>query len=218
MQEKSKQNKGIIFVLLGLFFIVAVFLTIFLPLQNATVQKTAEIASINSQTSMLERHSASLDRYESTIAENKEYINKTLENYPSKVNQEDIIMWLVNFENATGAQIDTLNFAQHQELLNFNAYVNTAQGEQKTTMSAGSISASFSGTYEYSQLKNSLDIIYSSSNKTSVNSVNISYNVNAQQLTVNYNILKYYISYPEAPNEDTPIYDVQTGIDNPFSG
>ncbi len=216
MFKNAKQNKNLIIILLGIIIVATVLFTVYLPSQNNIHQITVQLANVSSQINMLESHIENIDRYEKTTQENIQYINDTLAYYPPYIVQEDIIMWLVDFENKSGAQIDTLNFSLPTELLSFNAYVNTQQGQVKTTMKANSIAASFSGSYAYSELKNSLDLIYSSSNRTSVDSVSISYNATTAQLTVNYNILKYYIEYPEAGYDDTLIYDVQTGVENPF--
>ncbi len=209
-------NKRLVFVLIGVIIFAALMVFVYMPLQTQAQTLEIELSQLEGEVELLEELELNLNTYIEDTATAKQYIEEQIALYPADVKEEDITMWLLNLESATSGEISTLTFAPPVSLLQFGSYVNSGGEEIYTNLDVYSTSSSFTGAFSYDELKNAVNIIYTSDDRTSIDSLTLTYDATTADLMTTFNISKYFMMYPEAVYEPLPLPQVTTGVANPF--
>ncbi len=215
MGAKS-QNKRLIFILIGAVVFSALFVLVYAPMQASIKRAEGELATLQADVSLLKDLNENADDYELKTQSAKQYIDAQMSKYPADIKEEDTTMWVLSIESATNSEITSINFSPPTSVLQFKAFINASDGNYLSDMSAFAKTSSFTGTFSYEGAKNVIDIIYSSDNAASIDSVNLAYDASSSQLLATFNVSQYYISYPGAVYSPPSLANVGYGVQNPF--
>ena len=111
------------------------------------------------------------------------------------------------------AILNSVNFQNESEISTFSTVVDGKKKECKGYQ----VSASFNAQMNYEQLKNYLDYVYNQSeNVTFVDAFTVTYNAESTDLSTNFGLSKYFITFDGSEYVPVPVPDVSIGIDDPF--
>jgi hypothetical protein len=109
--------------------------------------------------------------------------------------------------------LNAVTFQDSAQVKDFSTVVD----EKQVNVTGYQVSAGFTGSMNYTQLKNYLDNVYNDENSiTYVDNFNVTTDSASRKLNVSFNLSKYYISYDGSEYVPVPVPDVALGIDDPF--
>ncbi len=216
MKKTSLKKSHKLLMILGVLIVILMYVFITMPLQNTKDVMQIEILSLEAEIATLEMHTQNIDYYQESINEDSNYINKEMDTYPVAIREEDIIMWTLGLENTIGGNVSALSFSQPIAIMDFPVHFTDIIGENYEHIYAFSTQSAVTGTFNYSQMKNALDYIYSGYQPTSTDVVNLTYDATTGNLSVNMSVIKYYLDYFGSEYEPLPVPEVPLGVPNPF--
>ncbi len=217
MNNKNNERKGLILSLVGAVVFAVTFMFILLPLTQASEDLRFETQALQDEIELLEMHLAKISEYEQLTEQNKAYAREQLNYYPAYVSEEDTIIWVLELEEQSQGSIASVSFTEPVTVSAFNGYATVGDDEVLTSMTAHVKQSSLDGVFAYDGMKDAFDYIYNYDDRTSIDTVNMTYDATTAQLAVNLSVSKYYLDYAEAEYQPLPIPQVPTGNPNPFA-
>ncbi len=212
----SKKEARLLIVLGGILVFVLLYYLVNNRILESTVAIEGEIAVIQPELAELEALYADRDMYLEEIEKTKVYAQEELEKYPADIRPQDVLVWILGFEDSVNFDINSVTFGEPQLISEFPAYVTVDGEEINTNMTAYKTTSNTTGDLSYLQLKSSIDYIYESPYRTALDSVSLSYNSESSTLTGNFTISKFFVTYPEAVYQESQMPSVPLGTQEPF--
>ncbi len=212
----TTNKKRLILILIGTAVFSALFVLIYMPLQTNLQKKQSELDALGAELLLLEDMEKNRHDFEQNTISAKKYIDEQINFYPADIKEEDVTTWLLSLESSTRSEIINVSFSPPTSVLQFKAFISGADSNYLADMNAYSKASSFSGTFSYSGIKNAIDIIYSSSDRTSIESLSLTYDATSSQIAATFNITKYFVNYPGAIYAPLAIEQAGSGLSNPF--
>lgn len=213
MMKLGKKEVNLLLILLGLVIIIAVYYAVFNPYVEKTEALQAETASMKTRLNELEVYYQNIPIYEASMEDCRQEVAQVLEHYPSDVRTEDLIMYAVKMEDEVGVTVNNAGFSGKAMVSSFTGLDDEGAFTPMTTWQTG---MTVNGATTYQQLKDLLDLIYGTEDKTKVNNVTVSYNAETASLVGSLSMTKYYIAGMRDGYTPTEVPDLAVGNPNPF--
>ncbi len=212
----KKSDLNLLLALAGVIVFAALYFGVHgdMSMQADTLQR--QIDPLEDRLAELQAHYDKLPEYEEGIENLSAFSDSQLEFYPTMVLEEDFLIWSLNWENNVGHEIFDVSFGNTEQIMEFPLYVMNENSRELVDAYAYKDNISVSGTMTYEQLKSSLDYIYNTELRTSLDTLNVSYDSSTGQLAGNYEITKYSVMHPYAEYEPVAMPQTALGISELF--
>ena len=212
----SKHDQKIILVILGLIVFLAAYFGVCKTFNEKKSGVESQISVLNSQLRELQGYSASKTTYEDGISKIDTDINVELVKYPNDVRSEDMVMYATKLEKEIGIIIDKISIVSPEVVSKFS--VSKKSGESSTFAPVAAVRTGLTITCDlnYQQLKELIDYIYATSEKTAISKLAVGYNVETGKLLGVITIEKYFLASADYTYNETDIPSVPKGITDPF--
>lgn len=211
----SKRDVGLLLILLGVAIILVCYFAIYNPNNEKNDILRSEIASLQPVLADLKAKEANVPVYREGIEESKATIQTIKNGYPGMINQEELIMYTVSIEDVIGIDTAGLSFAAPAILDEFEPIIENGEIIFEKTV-ASKVGLNLNANLTYLHLKDLVGFVYDRSIKTTLDSVNISYNAENGVLLGTLNISKYFLVSPSDPYVETYVPPMPVGTPNPF--
>ena len=212
----SKKDAKLLYIVGGILLFAVLYMYVYKPMQDENKKMLSEIESLNREYKTLELQYAQKSMYEAKIEEYKAAMKEDMLLFPAEINEEDIIAYILNLQDAHEIEVMSIGFQEPMELVNFNGVIEVEGAEQKTKMQGQRIDTVASIEVSYEELKNVLQYIYETQTQTTLESVTLSYNEGEETLSGAMNFSRYILSYEEAEYVPEVLPEVEIGQEDPF--
>ncbi len=213
----SKTELKLMLIFGGLLVFIALYFLVYNPTLEENAILDTEIATLQPQLEELKTYEANYETYVANIDTIKANIANQLDLHPSKIEEEEFLVWAIDLEEDNEMDITTVGFGAEQNTANFPLYINTgADTDTMVNIDAGRATLTAVASFSYEEIKNAINDIYSYKHSTALDTITITYNAATGELMGNLAISKYYINYVDAPYTSVPMPTVPVGNDNPF--
>lgn len=208
------RNINLIMLLMGVIIFAVLFVNVKGSYDTKTEEAEAENISLQPRLEVLEEHYANIATYEANIQEAGDYIDEQVTYYPAGVQEEDFLVWVLDWEDSVGHEVTSVDLNTGYSLYTFPCYV--GEDDALVDMTAGVISVSLDADVSYKQLIKGIDYIYDEEMTTALESVSLSYNEETGLLGTSYKINKYYLAYEGVTYEASKMPSVSQGLTSLF--
>lgn len=209
----SKRDANLLMVFLGLLMVLVVY---FVPVANyseETEQLVAQTNALKPELAALEEHQRKIPEYNEGIEAAKVGIAAERDLYAEEVRTEDCIMYAVMLEREYELGISSASFVEPQAVKTLNSM--NEQG-QMADFTAYSTNMSLVCRMGYENLKQAINRLYQTADKTMLDSVSVSYDPETAGLVGTLNIAKLFVADGDYEYVPTPVEYGPLGTLNPF--
>ncbi len=212
----KKGDLNLLLILAGVLLFAGLYFGVHNQMSVKATELEAEITPLQTKLDGLEEHYNKLPEYEAEVERIAEYTDLQLTMYPAAVLEEDFLVWVLDWEEYIGHEVDSVSFSDAEEIQAFPVYF--TDGENRTLVDAVAFRSgvSVSSQMTYNQLKEGLDYIYSSQARTSLDTLNVAYDATTGQLVGTYDITKFSLMYPGAVYDPAAMPQTPLGVDEIF--
>lgn len=179
-KKELKSSKTIFYYVcgIGVLCCILAYLIPFRIIVNKASELDAENTVLETELVTWREYYANMDTYLADTEEIKNSLNADLEEYPSDVLEEDVVMLAVDLQEATEAVITNINIADKEEVYTIDAEKTLATGIEDftDTLVFSKLAASYVIDCDYDSIKECVGYIYKESNKKGISSITISKN------------------------------------------
>jgi hypothetical protein len=220
----SKKDFNLILALLGVIILVVSYFVVFRNFEERKQESIAGANVLRPRRDELLKHVENRDQYEAdTITNNKELFDIQSE-YETHVRMEDWVKYVLALMADTQVTVDSITLVSEDPVTTLQAYNPHSEHAPEddpygvfTETEVRRVTADLSCAFTYSQLKRMLDFLYRDGCKTSLVSVNVTYNSLTGGLRGGAIVDKFYLTSPNAPYEKTDLgVHVPIEVRNPF--
>ncbi len=212
----TKRDINLLKIVAGILLVVLVFGLVYIPNQSEIVKLESEIEQLEPELATREMHANNIELYETGIEDARNYMEETIEHYPSQILFEDYVMWILGWREDNDLVIPTITIGEPSLINSFQGIVVEDGQELQKQMDAYSMTLTTQIDLSYEELKSAIDDIYSNQHRTSLESLSLSYNANTGGLTGSFSINKYFMFYEGSEYVPEPLPNVNIGTDNIF--
>ena len=191
----SKRDAKLLLILLGIIILLVGYLAIYNPYTAKTEAVEAETAALQPELADLMSYYDNLDEYYAGTDAAAQTVEAELRNYPAAIRSEDVILYAVAMEKQTGATISSIAFAGEEILSQFAVMDKAADGTVAARdLTAWRTGATVSCSLSYQQLKSVIDYVNKSGDRSSLESVSVTFDSESGQLTGDVSFLQYFVA------------------------
>ena len=203
----------------------------------------AECETLQARLNELQQKQAKRDEYLAGIEEFEQAFNEKMQNFAPDLNQEVTVMFVQGIKDDNEFDVDSLGLGQPEQFYTLGSGGSDAsiegeaapeesaeapaEGEELTEGEAPAqpntytcYRADFPIAYEgsYESLKDVVAYVDNFQNRMTINSVNISYDVESEICSGTLDMKCYAITGPDRPETSMEMNEVEIGVDNIFKG
>ncbi len=208
MKTLLKSNLNLVLAFAGILILVIAYLTGY---QNLSTLNTDMESKLKERTAYLEElkgYYENLSEYRASVVTSKDDIAKNLSRLPCGIENEDFLLYLMEVNKATGANLSNISFSDNSAIAEFNTMING----KNTKVTGFRTATTSSSRMKYDQLKAFLTYIYDESKPiTFIDSVSATYSADDGALSTVFNISKYFIKYDGSEYNPVKAPDVAIG-------
>lgn len=208
----NKKNVKLLLIVLGFLILLLAYFLVYKPYTEKTEQLDNERIALQPELDQLRTYYANLDSYYDGIADSKKIIAEETAKYDDDVRSEDLIMYALKLEDKVGFHSGTLGFGGNSGMMSFDLVTD----DGKIRRNVWQTDLSLNGIMTYDQVKSYIDFINNTHPRTSLQSLQLSYNGETGNLSTNTTLSKYFIAGDDYVYEATKISGVPLGTDNLF--
>ena len=212
----SKHDQKLILVLLGIAVFLAAYLGICKSFNDKKADVETQITQLQAEAETLREYSSNQASYQAEINRIGESISTELKAYPSDVRSEDLIMYVTELETNLGISIESISIASPEVVSKFTVPEKSGSTYQLVPVVAVRTGLTIDCSLSYTQLKNLINYVNTTSNKTDISDVSVSYDSQTGELSGSVTIDKYFICSADYTYTPTNIPSVDKGTNNPF--
>jgi len=195
MKNLSKRDLKLLLILGAVLLFIIVYMAAYLPLSDKADAAEQEAAALRPQLTELQGYYANLDNYNQGIDDASDTIKSTLKKYPTDVRTEDLVEYATGLERKLKIDLTAIDFTEPTLQKQFTTLRREAdQSISATDRSAYSIGEILSCDLSYQEMKDLADAIAKSDDRSSLETMEISYNAETGQLTGSVSLNKYFIT------------------------
>ncbi|MDR0838368.1 MAG: hypothetical protein LBN99_01850 [Oscillospiraceae bacterium] len=209
----SKRDINLLLTVFGLLITLAVYFLVFSRLTAAADALDAGTEALRPRLATLQAYLAELPEYEAGIRDRSALISSELAGYARQVRTEDLIMYAVMLESEAALDIASATFAEPVPVSEFSA---PGADGAAVAYRAYSVSMTLNSQMTYAALKDAIDIINATPDRTLLDSLSVTFDSVRGGLIGTVTLSKVFItdgSYVYAP---TVVPDGAYGNGNPF--
>lgn len=212
----SKRDQNLLLILLG----IVVFILAWTGVRNKFNAKAqaeeAQISALEPRLTELRNHRDNVSIYERGIEEIAATVKSEMKKFPNDVRAEDMIMYASGLEKTIGLSVGSISFMPPELLSQFNVPTEGKSGTELLAYAAFKTGLSIDCELDYSQMKKFISQIYSTPQRTTLESLSVSYNSETAGLTGSATLAKYFLSGEKYVYTPTTVPNVIEGTTNPF--
>ena len=212
----SKRDQKLLLVLLGIVIFVAAWMGVRSNYNAKAEALESQLSSLEPRLAELRGYKDSVADYESGIEEIASTVKTELNKFPNDVRTEDMIMYAAGLEEAIGLSVGSISFMPPELLSQFNVPTDGEGGTELVPYAALRTGLSISCELDYTQMKKLIGYIYSTPQRTTLESLSVSYNSETGGLTGSASLAKYFLSGEKYVYHPTIVPNVTQGTTNPF--
>lgn len=212
----SDRDKKLIFILILACIIALPILFVIRPCKEKTDALNAEIAELTERFNYLADLKEKQPFYEEEIVRLNNEKKDIIDSYAVGLSQEDLVMFLRNFENNLPLPMVAEGYTEYEETL-VSAAMTDAEGNVTPEMKAISTSTIISFKGEYEPMKEFFKGIYNNKEKMDISLAQITYDELTGVLIGTVSLDQYAIIDGEKEMKNTPIPAMEHGNESVFS-
>lgn len=212
MSGIKKSNRNLILLLVGLVILLLTYFLVFNNAQNETEKIESELGTQKVYLEELEAFKADEATYLEGIETDKKIVAEISAHLPADVRTEDYILYLLDMEEKTGVQVDSISMNDKSVVSEFDCMID---GETKTA-AGGQVNASVVAEMDYEQLKDMLSYISDTNNATYVDTISVAYDSASAKLGVVSDMNMLYLDYDGASYSPKSMPVVNKGLEDLF--
>lgn len=213
----SKRDKKLLLILLGALIFLAAYLLVYNRFTDEAKSARTELSELSPRLTELRSHKANLDNYQREIDEISGAVKEELAKFPSDVRTEDLILYGSGLESAVGMTVSAMTFTPAEVISRFNVPLEGEDGRvELIPYAALRTGLTVEGDINYAEFKRLVNYIYSTAQRTTLESVSLNYNAETGELSAAAQLAKYFVCGEEYVYEATRVPGFKAGVDDPF--
>lgn len=212
----SNKDAKLLYVVGGVLVFVLVYMYGFQPLQEKNAKLLSEIENLEKECDKLEIYYKNIDTYEAKIEEYREAVKQDLALFPADIKEEDIVVYLLNLQEANEIDLMSIEFEEPIDIVNFYGMMDVEGVDQTTRMNGQKIGTVATAELTYKELKDVLQYIYDTQTQTTLEKVTVVYDEENDTLNGSLNFARYILNYEEAEYVPEILPDVAIGQEDLF--
>ena len=214
MGNLSKRDVNLLLVVLGLAIVLATYFLVYSNFTRQTETLNTEIVNLRPRLIQLQEHEANIPIYDLGIVDATTRINEEKQTYVQEIRTEDLIMYAVMLEDEMGISISSASFTPPTLISEFTA---PNENGDPAYYSAYKVSMTLNAKFGYEPLKDAINRIYETVDKTMLDDVSITFDVETGGLLGNITISKVFVTDGTYVYEPTQVPVGASGTVNPFA-
>ena len=212
----SKRDAKLLLILLGIVIFLVGYFAVYNRYNTRTDEVEAQTAALQPELEELRAHYTALPEYYAGIDAAREDIEELTENYPSDVRTEDAIMYAIELEEEVGIDITGISYDKSDAL----AVMQIVEGEPDSLTSHDTVA--YSGTLSavctlsYSQLKDLIEHVRETEDRTTLEVLSISFDAADGALNGTVGVAKYFLYSGDDEFVPTDVPNVPLGTEDLF--
>ena len=212
----SNKDAKLLYVVGGLLLFGIAYVYGFQPLQEKNAKLLSEIENLEKECDKLEIYYKNIDTYEAKIEEYREAVKQDLALFPADIKEEDIVVYLLNLQEANEIDLMSIEFEEPIDIVNFYGMMDVEGVDQTTRMNGQKIGTVATAELTYKELKDVLQYIYDTQTQTTLEKVTVVYDEENDTLNGSLNFARYILNYEEAEYVPEILPDVAIGQEDLF--
>lgn len=213
----STRDKKLLLILLGVLVFLAAYLLVYNRFTEKADATREEIAALSPRLMVLRSHEANVNAYQNEIDQISGAVEAALAEFPSDVRTEDLILYGSGLESAVGMTVSAMAFSPAEVISRFNVpRAGEDGGVELIPYAALRTGLTVEGELNYTEFKRLVNYIYSTVQRTSLESVSLNYNAESGELSAAAQLAKYFVCGEEYVYEATRVPSFQAGVSDPF--
>lgn len=212
----SKRDQRLLFVLLGIAVFLVLYLLVYKSYNDKKADVQTQIDSLMPRLTELQGYNANLSSYQDGISKIENSVSTELSKFPSDVRSEDMIMYANELEDKLDISVQKIDIVPPELISQFNIPKQTSDGYTLVPIAALRTGIDIDCTLDYNQLKKLINYIYATKQRTTLKSVNVSFNAETGGLVGTVSIEKYFVSSADYTYQKTDIPSVKKGTSDLF--
>lgn len=213
----SKRDAKLLLILFGIVILLVGYLAVYNPYNNKADEVKAEISELETSAEELRGYYNNLDAYYAGIDSASEIIEEEMGRYPTSVRHEDMIMYAISMEKDIDIDITNISFSGPNVVAAFQGASEDENGETVVKdMTAQQNAMTVSCDMSYKGLKDMIKYITKTEQRTTLDSVSVSFDAETAQINGSATFNKYFISSPDDEYVETQVPKIPLGKDDLF--
>ncbi len=208
MKTLLKSNLNLVLAFVGIIILVIAYLTGYQNLSTLNTDMEAKLKERSEYLEELKGYYSNLSEYRASVVTSRDNITKNLSRLPSGIENEDFLLYLMEVNKETGANLSNISFEDSMPIAEFSTMING----KKTNVTGFRTGTTSTSRMKYDQLKSFIAYIYDENKPiTFIESVSATYNGDDASLNTIFNISKYFITYDGSEYKPVKAPDVAIG-------
>jgi|GEM_PF-876737 len=212
----TKRDINLLLILLAIVLFLVCYLAYYRPTTEANQLLQGEVNALKPILAELKEKEAKLPEYEEGIRISKDLISTVRDGFPLEVRTEDLVMYAVALEEVVGIDTEGMVFPQPIVVAEFSEILAPDGTVEFEAVNAYKTAYTMNANLTYQHIKDLVDYVYNRSNKTTLDSVNVSYNPENGILFGMITVGKFYMVSESDPYIETIVPLMPVGVENPF--
>ncbi len=218
----SKGTTKFILIAIGLMIFLAGYFLVYIDFTNKTDETLADIDTLSDRLDELENYNAQIDNYETSIAENRTFIDTNLLKYYSMETPEDFIVLSQSMVDDIGISVPHITFDDPETIAPVTGFANTDDAAdlppEPLELMCYRLSATFTAEMTYEQMKTALKTIYKQQDVTKLQTLTLSYDPTSGLISSSITLDKYYLTGRGIDDHEAPLPHFDLGTDALMGG
>ncbi|MEG2001243.1 MAG: hypothetical protein RR053_07620 [Evtepia sp.] len=214
----TKRDQNLLLVLAGLVIFFLGYLFVYNTLNTKTDALQSEIDTLRPTLEELHMHEEKLPEYKAVISDDQKLILEQQSRYPNHARPEDLIMYALELQAAVNADPANLSFSDPVPMMELSGLLVDGDALHFTPLSANVSTMTINCQLNYTALKSLIDYLYASDQRTSLDSLSVSYDTETGSLSGAVTVNKFTLSGADDTYLPTAVPDVPLGNTELFGG
>lgn len=218
MQKLQKKDIKVLIVLIGVLVLLLSYLLVYRNFTTKREEVEGQIAALEPELQQLREYDQHKQEYVEGTAAYKENIQAILSVLPTQIWTEDQLNLASNIETDMNLKDKSVSFSAPTVVTQFQGVTldNIDNYNSKVDMTANKYQMSINTEMDYTDMKDFIDYIYDQDQMTSLDSINLTWNAENQDLDTSVVINQYSLTWPEAAEESHDVPEVSKGHSDIF--
>jgi hypothetical protein len=212
----SKRDIKLLFILLGAVFLLIGYFAVYSPFTAKTEAVEEETNELKPRLEELREYFENIDTYKAGIEKAKQTVQTEMKHYPTDVRPENMILYAQTLHEKFGVDVTGMSFDDPLSILTFKGVEEQGNDTQVRELTAFQRSMTITCNLNYQQMKDMITYINTNDPRTSVDSINISYDSESGELTGDATLIQYFVTGEGDKYIAADVPNVKLGRENLF--
>jgi len=212
----SKRDMRMLFMLLGAVFLLVGYFAVYHPYMEKADAVQADIDELQPKLDTLRDYFQNIDAYQAGIKETKRTVQTEMEHYSTDIRPENMILYAKSIETNFGVDVTGISFDDPISVLEFQGVEEQDGAYSVRDLTAFQRSMTINCNLSYQQMKDMIDYINTTEQRTSLDSINITYDAESGELTGDATLKQYFVTGKGDKYIAADVPDMELGKGNLF--